>query len=56
MDYLNIIVVMMIIIPPHRAAGQEVHLDAGASPGLRHPGSEQQQQRSEKHIFLQSLR
>ena len=47
--------IMMIIIPPHRAAGQEVHLDAGAGPGLRHPGSEQQKQCNVKHVFLHSL-
>ena len=46
---------IMILSVPHRAAGQEVHLDAGAGSELRHPGSEQQQQRSVKHVFLLSL-
>ena len=47
--------IMIIISPPHRAAGQKVHLDAGAGPELRQPNDEQQQQLSVEHVFLRSL-
>ena len=47
--------IMIIISPPHRAAGQKVHLDAGAGAELRPPNDEQQQQLSVEHAFLHSL-
>ena len=46
--------IMIIISPPHRAAGQKVHLDAGATPKLQQLKDEQQQL-SVEHVFLRSL-
>ena len=47
--------IMIIISPPHCAAGQKVHLDAGATPKLQQLNDEQQQQLSVEHVFLYSL-